>query len=79
MNSSTREAASCDRLFQTRKPDEIANAARWMNVTGKTGRPANGGAINEEEAREVIKQLKRLVIEQGLWDRLVSCLPLGSG
>ncbi len=39
-------------------------AVRWVDVKGRVTRPANGGALNEEEARAVVRELKRLVLEQ---------------
>jgi very-short-patch-repair endonuclease len=42
----------------------IGPAVRWVDVKGRVTRPANGGALNEEEARAVVRELKRLVLEQ---------------
>lgn len=38
---------------------------RWVNVTGRTVRPAIGGAFNQEEAKAVVDELRRLVKERG--------------
>lgn len=48
-----------------RKPQEVENSARWVNVVGQTVRPANGGAANELEAKEVLSELRKLLIDQG--------------
>ena len=39
-------------------------AVRWVDVKGEVRRPAAGGAVNETEARAVVWELKRLVLEQ---------------
>jgi very-short-patch-repair endonuclease/polyhydroxyalkanoate synthesis regulator phasin len=39
-------------------------AVRWVDVKGRVTRPANGGAINEDEARAVVEELKRLMLEE---------------
>ena len=39
-------------------------AIRWVNLSGRAVRPSNGGALNEEEARAVVDELKRL-LQQG--------------
>lgn len=39
-------------------------AIRWVNVSGRAMRPVNGSAVNEEEARAVVDELKRL-LKQG--------------
>jgi hypothetical protein len=40
-------------------------AVRWIDVCGICVRPANGGAMNDEEARAVVKEIERLVFEVG--------------
>ena len=40
------------------------NGIRWIDVAGKTSRPASGGAENEIEAVEVVKEIKKLVIDR---------------
>jgi len=40
-------------------------AVRWVDVKGEVRRPAGGGAVNEVEARAVVREVKRLVLEQG--------------
>lgn len=37
---------------------------RWADLPGRAVRPSNGGALNEEEARAVVDELKRL-LKQG--------------
>lgn len=54
-----RIATRYDRLRRPSGP-----AVRWVDVQGRVTRPANGGALNEEEARAVVRELKRLVLEQ---------------
>ena len=39
-------------------------AVRWVNVQGKVIRPSNGGAVNRAEAEAVVRELKRIAIEQ---------------
>jgi very-short-patch-repair endonuclease len=39
-------------------------AVRWVNVQGNVIRPSNGGAINRAEAEAVVRELKRIAIEQ---------------
>jgi len=34
---------------------------RWVDVRGRTVRPATGGALNKEEARRVVAEIERLV------------------
>ena len=43
--------------------DDNKNNVRWHNVIGNVSRPAAGGAINATEAKEVIKEIKRLVTD----------------
>ena len=57
-----RIATNYDRL---NFPDSGKNGIRWVNVIGNVKRPSAGGAINETEAKKVIQELKRLVLEQG--------------
>lgn len=54
-----RIATRYDRL---RRPD--GPAIRWVDVHGHVTRPAGGSALNEDEARAVVGELKRLVLEQ---------------
>ena len=54
-----RVATRYDRLRRPRGP-----AVRWIDVKGKVTRPANGGAVNEWEARTVVQEIKRLVLEE---------------
>lgn len=39
-------------------------AVRWVNVQGKVIRPSIGGAINRLEAEAVVRELKRIAVEQ---------------
>ena len=39
-------------------------AVRWVNVQGKVIKPSNGGAVNRAEAEAVVRELKRIAIEQ---------------
>lgn len=36
---------------------------RWIDVAGQTVRPSNGGAYNDAEVREILNELRRLVID----------------
>ena len=40
------------------------SAVRWINVQGSVIRPSGGGAINRVEAEAVVRELKRIAIEQ---------------
>jgi KaiC/GvpD/RAD55 family RecA-like ATPase len=53
-----RVATSYDRL---RRPRLDEPAVRWVHVQGKTVRPGTGGAVNEEEARSVVREIERLI------------------
>lgn len=53
-----RVATSYDRL---RRPQTDEPAVRWVHLEGRTVRPSTGGAINEEEARRVVAEIKDLV------------------
>jgi hypothetical protein len=44
--------------------DSGNSGIRWLQVSGLAQKPPSGGAINENEARKVITELKRLVIGQ---------------
>ena len=39
-------------------------AVRWVNVQGKVIKPSSGGAVNRAEAEAVVRELKRIAIEQ---------------
>ena len=43
-----------------RRPYYDKPAIRWVDVPGKAVRPGNGGAINEQEARAVVTEIRRL-------------------
>jgi very-short-patch-repair endonuclease len=53
-----RIATDHDRL---RRPRLDEPAVRWVDVQGHTVRPARGGAMNEAEARGVVREVERLV------------------
>ena len=44
-----------------RMPSTDAPAVRWVDLKGRVVRPSSGGAINEEEAQAVVKELERLL------------------
>lgn len=56
-----RVATSYDRL----KRPKGEPAVRWIDVKGGVVRPPSGGAVNDTEARAVVAELRRLVVEQG--------------
>jgi very-short-patch-repair endonuclease len=56
-----RIATKHDRL---RRPSPDAPAVRWVPVQGVVVRPG-AGAVNENEAKAVVKELERLCIQQG--------------
>ena len=39
-------------------------AVRWVNVQGSVIRPSNGGAINRVEAEAVVRELRKIAVEQ---------------
>lgn len=39
-------------------------AVRWINVQGNVVRPSSGGAVNRMEAEAVVRELKRVAIQQ---------------
>lgn len=47
------------------RPAAEPAGVRWINVSGQTIRPSTGGAFNREEAKAVVAELRRLVIERG--------------
>jgi very-short-patch-repair endonuclease/RecA/RadA recombinase len=53
-----RIATNYDRL---RRPCLDEPAVRWVDVHGRTVRPAGGGAMNEAEARAVVREIERLL------------------
>jgi very-short-patch-repair endonuclease len=55
-----RVATSYDRL---RRPTPTSPGIQWVQVTGDVRRPPAGGAVNAHEARAVIEELKRLLVE----------------
>src|SRR5207302_1342202 len=57
-----RVATKYDRL---RRPTGDQAAVRWIETSGRVVRPASGGAINEDEAHAVLREIERLVIGTG--------------
>ena len=53
-----RIATNYDRL---NFPDSGKNGIRWVNVIGNVARPANGGAVNQIEAKTVADEIRKLV------------------
>lgn len=47
-----------------KRPFAEGPAVRWIDVKGKVVRPADGGAINDIEARAVVTEIERLVLHQ---------------
>lgn len=44
--------------------DSENNGIRWINVIGNVKRPPTGGAVNEIEAKAVVKEVERLIYER---------------
>ncbi len=44
--------------------DSNKRGVQWINVKGEVVRPKTGGAVNEEEARCVVKEIDRLINEK---------------
>ena len=51
------------RYSRLRRPSAFGPAVRWVNVRGRTVRPASGGAVNDVEAERVVGEIERLVRE----------------
>jgi len=47
-----------------KRPFADGPAVRWIDVKGKVSRPAGGGAMNDIEARAVVAEIERLVLQQ---------------
>jgi very-short-patch-repair endonuclease len=45
------------------KPYAGSPSLQWCDITGRVHRPAGGSAVNKEEARAVVEELERLVVE----------------
>lgn len=56
-----RIATNYDRL---KLLDSGGSGIRWINVVGNVVRPANGGAVNQIEAKAVIGEIKKLILER---------------
>lgn len=54
-----RIATRYDRLRRPEGP-----AIRWLDVQGRVVRPRGGSAVNEAEAKRVVEELRRLLLEQ---------------
>ena len=48
---------------QLRMPQVDDPAIRWVDLSGRVVRPSTGGAVNEAEARGVVEELKRLLVQ----------------
>src|SRR5262249_6119489 len=48
-----------------KRPQTEGPAVRWVDVRGKVVRSTKGGAVNGPEAAAVLKELQKLVMEQG--------------
>jgi len=57
-----RVATRYDRL---KPPSDGVPAVRWIDVKGRVHRPSSGGAVNEQEAKAVVGEIRRLVLQQG--------------
>jgi len=40
------------------------NGIRWINVVGSVKRPSSGGAVNEIEAKSVVREIEKLIYER---------------
>ncbi len=47
--------------YEKLKPIANEPALRWLNISGKVESPNSGGSVNQIEANEVLKELKRIV------------------
>jgi very-short-patch-repair endonuclease len=56
-----RIATDHERLKRTQTPGP---AVRWIDVRGKVTRPAGGGALNVPEAQAVVREVRKLIVEQ---------------
>jgi very-short-patch-repair endonuclease len=57
-----RIATRYDRL---RRPAGSEPAVRWVDAKGKVIRPADGGAVNDREARAVVDEVHQLIVSRG--------------
>ena len=46
-----------------RRPKNMEAGIRWIDISGKTIRPASGGAYNDAEVAAVVAELKRLALD----------------
>ncbi len=57
-----RVATNYDKL---KCPANVTAGIRWVDVVGKTTRPSNGSAYNKIETDTLVKEIKRLVVDNG--------------
>lgn len=43
-------------------PNDLNAGIRWINIIGETVRPSSGGAYNDAETENIVKELKRLAV-----------------
>jgi len=53
------------RYDKLRSPINCSSGIRWTEVEGNVKKPFSGGAVNEEEAQKLARELEELVIRQG--------------
>lgn len=53
------------RYERLRPPPGDGRAVRWVDVRGRVERPEGGGAVNAAEARAVVAELRKLVVDGG--------------
>lgn len=44
-------------------PKDLNAGIRWINIIGETVRPSSGGAYNDAETENIVKELKRLTVD----------------
>jgi len=44
--------------------EDEKNGIRWVNVVGNVKRPSTGGAVNEIEAKSVVREIEKLIYER---------------
>ncbi len=57
-----RVATNYDKL---KRPQNVELGIRWVNIAGRTVRPASGGAYNESEVSVIVEEIKHLVLDNG--------------
>jgi very-short-patch-repair endonuclease len=53
------------RYDKLRQPAGESNGIRWTEVSGDVVRPPSGGAVNEKEARALVREVEDLVLQRG--------------